>query len=199
MAERPMFRIWLRRDERGAPRFSLRFDVGEGRGLIRLKRPGVRLVPPARRTGSITGLAPTGLRTATFLHVRGPSRDAWHFETLDERFLAGIEDTEWRMLEPAPAPGGGGQLELPPDEVLPPTQVYRVADLGPVVRDAVAAEAVAPESPPKPAAPPAQARGPVTGLVRHLRREVARLRMENDALRAQLARIQHGTGGGSRR
>jgi hypothetical protein len=199
MAERVMFRIWIRRDERGAPRFSLRFDVGEGRGLIRLNRPGVRLIPPARRTGSTEGLAPGGLRSATFLHVRGPTRDKWTFEALEDALLDGIQDTEWRLLDALPAAGGGGQLELPPDEVLPPTQVYRVADLGPVVRDAIAAEAVAPESPPEPPPPVAQARGPVTGLVRHLRREVARLRVENEALRAQLQRMQHGRGGGGRR
>ena len=156
MADRPMFRLWLRRDERGAPRYSVRFDVGEGRALIRLNRPGVRLEPPSRRSGSAEGLAPAGLRSATFLHVRGPSRDAWSFERLEDRVLEGIQDTEWRLLEASPSQAGGGRLELPPDEVLPPTQVYRVADLGPVVRDAIAAGGgpVAPESPPEPPPPP---------------------------------------------
>jgi len=193
MAERSIFRIWLRRDERGAPRFSLRFDVGEGRGLIRLDRPGVRLEPPARRNGSVSGLAPGGVRTATFLHVRGSVRDAWSLEALTDASLARIADTEWRLLEASAARTGGGRLEVPPDEVLPPTQAYRVADFD--RGGAAAARPLAADPAPAPApARPAPPRGPVTGLVRHLRREVTRLRVENDELRAQLASVRRVTG-----
>ena len=189
MAERSLFRIWLRRDERGAPRFSLRFDVGEGRGLVRLNRPGVRLEPPARRNGSVSGLAPGGVRTATFLHVRGSVRDAWSLEALSDASLERIADTEWRMLEASAARAGGGRLEVPPDEVLPPTQIYRVADFD--LDGSTAARPLPEERAPARTAPP---RGPVTGLVRHLRREVTRLRVENDELRAQLASVRRVTG-----
>lgn len=192
MVERSIFRIWLRRDERGAPRFSLRFDVGEGRGLIRLDRPGVRLEPPARRNGSVSGLAPGGVRTATFLHVRGSVRDAWSLEALTDASLERIADTEWRMLKASAARAGGGRLEVPPDEVLPPTQVYRVADFD---RGGAAAARPVPEDRAPAPARPAPPRGPVTGLVRHLRREVTRLRVENDELRAQLASVRRVTGG----
>lgn len=185
---RAPFRFWLRRDEPGAPRFSVRFDLSEGRGLVRLDRPGVRLDPPARRSGQTTGLAPAAVRSAVFLHVLGQRRIGYALSRLGEPVLASIRDTEWRRLDVVNTDGNGSHfLELPPDEQLPPTQTFRVADLGPVLREARAATAVDPMAPP-PA--PQNPRGPVTGLVRHLRREVSRLKMENDALRAKLARIE---------
>jgi hypothetical protein len=185
---RTPFRFWLRRDEPGAPRFSVRFDLTEGRGLVRLDRPGVRLDPPARRSGQTTGLAPAAVRSAVFLHVLGQQRVGYALSHLTDAMLTSIRDAEWRRLEVVPALEGGF-LELPPEEELPPTQTYRIADLGPVLREAQAARAIDPDEPP---AAPRNPRGPVTGLVRHLRREVNRLKVENDALRARIARMEHG-------
>jgi hypothetical protein len=158
---------------------------------MRMDRPGVRLDPPARQSGQDLNLRAAQLRTSVFLHVRGGRRTSYALTQLTDVALARIHDNEWRLLDVGPAApdaakaGHSAVLFLPPDETLPPTEIRRRVDLG-----LPEAPPLAPPSPPKPPKAPAVPTGRNTALVRLLRREVARLRLENDALRSRLSRLR---------
>ena len=49
--ESPPFRIWLRRMSSLERTFALRFEAFEGKGVLRVARPGVLVDPPARVSG----------------------------------------------------------------------------------------------------------------------------------------------------
>ena len=82
----PRFRVWIRRETESEGPFSIRFEVEEGKGLLRVARPGVLIDPPASPTGAESRLTGQQLRASRFLHVwdSGRSRQGYSLTRVDE-------------------------------------------------------------------------------------------------------------------
>jgi len=105
------FDVWVRRSDTGSAGCAIRFEVTEGKGVLRVARPGVLIVPPARVHGFEDHLTPDQLRSSQFLHIPRPGarRSTWTLSRIDDDSLALLDTDVWYALQPA---AGGGALTL---------------------------------------------------------------------------------------
>jgi hypothetical protein len=97
------FRVWLRRRaEPGAP-YSVRFEVTDGKGILRVARPGVLVDPPARPFGFEERLSAAQVRASRFLHVwdGGRYRQGYMLARLEEARMEALPPDRWIQLEPS--------------------------------------------------------------------------------------------------
>lgn len=94
------FRVWLRPSPPDTPGFALRFEVFDGRGILRVPRPGVLIDPPARVSGYEGDLSAPQVRSARFLHVSnfGRRRQTWFLSSLTVDALRRVEPQSWVEL-----------------------------------------------------------------------------------------------------
>lgn len=95
------FRVWLRRRaEPGAP-YSVRFEVTDGKGILRVARPGVLVDPPARPFGFEERLSAAQVRASRFLHVwdGGRYRQGYMLARLEEGRMDALPVDRWIQLE----------------------------------------------------------------------------------------------------
>lgn len=99
-ANSPRFRVWIRRETESEGPFSIRFVVEDGKGLLRVSRPGVLIDPPARPSGAESRLTGAQLRASRFLHVwdSGRSRQGYTLTRMDEPSLDRAPDDRWVEL-----------------------------------------------------------------------------------------------------
>jgi hypothetical protein len=97
----PRFRIWIRRQAITEGPYSVRFEVFDGKGLLRVARPGVLIDPPARPLGFEERLTANQLRTSRFLLVwdAGRARQGFLLGRLDEAKLEAMDADRWSELE----------------------------------------------------------------------------------------------------
>ena len=100
--ESPPFRIWLRRMSSLERTFALRFEAFEGKGVLRVARPGVLVDPPARVSGYESDITAQNVRSSRFLHVSGTARrrDTWFLSRLSDEQLNGLQRDTWAELSP---------------------------------------------------------------------------------------------------
>jgi hypothetical protein len=97
----PSFLFWIRRLDVGDWPYALRFEVTEGKGVLRVARPGVVIDPPARARGFEDSLAGEQLRASRFLHVwdGGRKRQGYVLSKLDDEQLERLDVDVWHELE----------------------------------------------------------------------------------------------------
>lgn len=117
--QEPPFRIWIRRIEPPAGPFAIRYEMSEGKGILRQSRPGVVLDPPARPQGIETGLSASQIRSARFLHVwgKGAFRQGYIFGRVTDPELGRLPEDEWVEMVVVHE---GSQAWLTIPAVLPP-------------------------------------------------------------------------------
>jgi hypothetical protein len=110
--------VWIRRETDSEGPFSIRFEVEEGKGLLRVARPGVLIDPPARPSGAESRLTGAQLRASRFLHVwdSGRSRQGYTLTRMDEPSLERAPGDRWVELL---ATEGGVLCYLSLPDVLP--------------------------------------------------------------------------------
>ena len=98
----PPFKLWLRRAALDADGNALRFRVEKGKGVLRVTRPGVLIVPPARDRGFEDHLSAQQLRSTQFLHIAGPGRDrsTWSLARISDEVLELLDPEVWHELDP---------------------------------------------------------------------------------------------------
>ena len=188
MTDAPRFRFWLRRSPGEDPTFSVRFEVRQGKGLLRVARPGVLVDPPARQSGYEERLTAAQVRASRFLHVwdAGRRRQGFVLSRLSDEILSDLARERWVEMG---LESDGGFCWLLPREDADPTD--HDTDIDPAEEptrvlenlmpdDVVIEEIVDPESEPD-ATIPLQLLDPfvttfgkATTLVRHMRREKVR-------------------------
>ena len=96
-AHPPRFRLWLRRQNVAEGPFALRFEVMDGKGILRVARPGVLIDPPARPVGLEERLTTQQLRSTRFILVwdGGRARQGHLLNRLDEAQLDRVELDRW--------------------------------------------------------------------------------------------------------
>lgn len=100
-AHPPRFRLWLRRQNVAEGPFALRFEVMDGKGILRVARPGVLIDPPARPVGLEERLTTQQLRSTRFILVwdGGRARQGHLLNRLDEAQLDRVELDRWHEME----------------------------------------------------------------------------------------------------
>lgn len=95
------FRFWIRRGEDPDLPFSLRYEVSEGRGVLRVSRSSVLVDPPARERGYAENLGAVQVRSSRFLHVAqaGRRRLIHLLSRLRDADLERLPLDEWHELE----------------------------------------------------------------------------------------------------
>ena len=118
------FRIWIRRGTEPQGPYSIRFEVTEGKGILRVVRPGVLVDPPARPSGFEERLTAAQVNTSRFLHAwdGGRYRQGHSFARLDEARLEGLPHERWIPLDSS-AEGTLSMLLLPATIEAEPTRV----------------------------------------------------------------------------
>lgn len=103
----------------------MRFEVQEGKGILRVARPGVLIDPPARALGMEERLSAAQLRSTRFILVwdGGRARQGHLLNRIDELQLERVETDRWHELEIV-VDGGFRYVVLaasmPPREAQPP-------------------------------------------------------------------------------
>lgn len=99
----PRFQVWVRRQSQPDGPFSIRFEVADGKGILRVARPGVLIDPPARPTGLEERLTGPQLRASRFLHVwdGGRGRQGHSLTRLEEMALDRVPIGLWVCLIPS--------------------------------------------------------------------------------------------------
>lgn len=149
----PSFRVWVRKTAVDGTACAVRFQVDQGKAVLRVSRPGVLIVPPARDHGHEDHLSPGQLRSSVFLHVPGPGmpRESYALDRITDAHLLRLDRDVWVELTAVPGPSRDEhRLELREDEqVIPlageaagledlPTltiadEVYAVEEVGQIV------------------------------------------------------------------
>ena len=80
---------------------AIRFEVTEGKGILRVARPGVLIDPPARPTGLEERLTSAQLRASRFLHVWEGGRQGHSLAQLEESGLERLPVDLWVALAPS--------------------------------------------------------------------------------------------------
>lgn len=90
-------RVWVRRTPDPQGGYSIRFEVIDGKGILRVVRPGVLVDPPARPTGFEERLTAAQVGATRFLHVweGGRRRQAHALTRLAEAQLEALPNDEW--------------------------------------------------------------------------------------------------------
>lgn len=93
-------RLWIRRSSEPQGPYSIRFEVVDGKGILRVVRPGVLVDPPARPTGFEERLTAAQVGATRFLHVweGGRSRQAHALTRLSEPQLEALPTDQWVAL-----------------------------------------------------------------------------------------------------
>jgi hypothetical protein len=119
----PRFRIWLRRQAHADGPYSVRFEVFDGKGILRVARPGVLIDPPARPLGFEERLTAPQVRASRFLLVwdGGRARQGNLLGRLDEASLERLELDRWVELG-THLEGAFRYLVLPAGALRAPTQ-----------------------------------------------------------------------------
>lgn len=183
MSEAPRFRFWVRRSPDADPTFSVRFEVRQGKGLLRVARPGVLVDPPARQSGYEERLSAAQVRASRFLHVwdAGRKRQGYVLSRLTDELLVGLSEERW--VEMGIESDGGFCWLLPlPDDVAvtiqdPAEEPTRAIDdlMGGVVEEIVDPESEFDNTMPLQSLEAvANPFGKATTLVRHMRRQQVR-------------------------
>ena len=196
------FRIWVRRSARGEAPFSVRFEVFDGKGILRVARPGILIDPPARVSGFEEQLTGEQLKASRFLHVwgAGRKRQSHILSRLEDARLDRLAPDDWYELAVV-TDGGYRYLVL--------EHVSSVASLEPepVVAALRPREEIRLPRPrradPPPAEPtafePARATDPAdpfdgigtsTVLVRILRRKLQDVELQNSILTARVSALE---------
>lgn len=110
--------MWIRRTAPAGGTCALRFQVDRGKGVLRVSRPGVLIVPPARNHGHEDHLAPPQLRSSLFLHVPGPGqpRESFSLEGLTDTVLGHLDPDVWFELSVVRGPSNEHNLEYIEDD-----------------------------------------------------------------------------------
>ena len=119
----PRFRIWLRRQAHADGPYGVRFEVFDGKGILRVARPGVLIDPPARPLGFEERLTAAQVRASRFLLVwdGGRARQGNLLGRLDEASLERLELDRWVELQ-THLEGAFRYLVLPEGALRAPTQ-----------------------------------------------------------------------------
>lgn len=208
--ESPSFRFWLRRSSSSGQLYALRFEVFDGRGVLRVARPGVLVDPPARESGYEGELTLAQVRSSRFLHVSNVDRRRQlHFlSRIPDDLGALLGDEGWVELQPvvdrgahhlllptlAEPIGLSGSTEEPPPILvsgpvesvpsLPPSALTPLAE-----EDALWGGGRAERREESGAADPAETTPP-TSLLRYLRRQLSEVRRENAVLQARVSWLE---------
>jgi hypothetical protein len=107
------FRIWIRRSAHPETPFALRFEVFDGKGILRVARPGILIDPPARVSGFEDPLTADQIRASRFLHVwgGGRKRQSHILSRLEDERIAGLTVDTWFELR-VDTDGGYRYLQL---------------------------------------------------------------------------------------
>ncbi|MCB9778281.1 MAG: hypothetical protein H6742_06940 [Alphaproteobacteria bacterium] len=92
------FQVWVRRVSPDTDECSLRFRTSSGKGVLRVSRPGVLIVPPARTTGFEDHLNPAQVRASEFLHITARGRESFRMLALTDGMLDRLEPEVWTEL-----------------------------------------------------------------------------------------------------
>ena len=205
MSDAPRFRFWVRRSPGEDPTFSVRFEVRQGKGLLRVARPGVLVDPPARQSGYEERLTAAQVRASRFLHVwdAGRKRQGYVLSRLSDDVLADLAEERWAEMG---IESDGGFCWLLPREEVEPTD--HDTDIDPaeeptraledlMLEEGIIEEISDPDSEAD-ATMPIQAMDPfvttfgkATTLVRHMRREKVRDTVTIKNLETRVAELEH--------
>ncbi len=110
----PSFQFWIKRTGDASAPFSLRFEVRNGKGLLRVAHPDVLLDPPASPKGLQEGLDADVVRASRFLLIAdgGRTRKGFFLAALGNGFLDRLPINLWVELTPRVA--GDMRLLAPP-------------------------------------------------------------------------------------
>ena len=186
MSEAPRFRFWVRRSPDADPTFSVRFEVRQGKGLLRVARPGVLVDPPARQSGYEERLTAAQVRASRFLHVwdAGRKRQGYVLSRLSDDVLMELSEERWVEMDVESDGGFCWLLPRAPEEE--DTEVDPAEEPTRAIDDLMAASAGTLEEISDPESEldqtmPLQALdavatpfGKATTLVRHMRRQQVR-------------------------
>ena len=210
-SDTPSFRFWLRRSGSSGSLYALRFEVFDGKGVLRVARPGVLVDPPARESGYEADLTLAQVRSSRFLHVTGLERrrQIYFLSRIPEDLPGQLAGDVWVELTPVIDRGahhlllGGVEGALPegPEPLLRravgarPVQEFPSLPPGALTPlhedDGWSAERSRPTTR---KAPPSsvifEEMGPPTSLIRYLRRQLSDARRENAALLARIAWLE---------
>ena len=197
------FRIWVRKSARAAP-YSVRFEVFDGKGILRVARPGILIDPPARVSGFEEQLSSEQLKASRFLHVwgAGRKRQSHILSRLDDARLDRLAPDNWYELTVV-TDGGYRYLELeslsatleePAELVTKPLPREEIRLPPPRRADPPPAEPVA--APARAADPsdPFDGLGTSTVLVRLLRRKLQDAELQNSILTARVTALEAALG-----
>ncbi len=108
-----LFCVSVRRALDATNLFGVRFEATEGKGVLRVTRPGVLIDSPARQSGEESGLTVSQVRASRFLHLPdgAQSRVTYLFSRLDAAALERLPLDRWFALVYA-ADGAAHYLEL---------------------------------------------------------------------------------------
>ncbi|MCB9758616.1 MAG: hypothetical protein H6739_02125 [Alphaproteobacteria bacterium] len=97
----PQFHFWVRRSHGEGAVYSIRFEVEDGKGLLRVARPGVLVDPPARESGYEERLTPAQVRASRFLHVwdGGRKRQGYVLSRLTDDVLGELPRGVWEQMQ----------------------------------------------------------------------------------------------------
>ncbi len=130
------FQFWIKRTEDAAGPYSLRFEVRNGKGLLRVAHPDVLLDPPASTSGLQDGLDADVVRASRFLLVAeaGRVRKGFFLAALGAEFLDRLPQGLWVELTPRIA--GDMRLLVPPPRL--PNGLLSDPDMADPDQDAMA-------------------------------------------------------------
>lgn len=115
----PRFHFWIRRSKGDGAVYSIRFEVEDGRGLLRVARPGVLVDPPAREHGVEEKLTSAQVRASRFLHVwqNGRKRQGYVLSRLGDDVLSSFPPDSWEPLRVVSDSGYFWLMPAPPSEM----------------------------------------------------------------------------------
>jgi len=193
------FRIWVRKSARAQAPFSVRFEVFDGKGILRVARPGILIDPPARVSGFEEQLSSEQLKASRFLHVwgAGRKRQSHILSRVDDARLDRLAPDNWYELTVV-TDGGYRYLELetlsatleePAELVTKPLPREDIRLPPPRRADPPPAERAAPAPATNPA-DPLDGLGASTVLVRILRRKLQDVELQNSILTARVSALE---------
>jgi len=193
------FRIWVRKSARAAP-YSVRFEVFDGKGILRVARPGILIDPPARVSGFEEQLSSEQLKASRSLHVwgAGRKRQSHILSRLDDARLDRLAPDNWYELTVV-TDGGYRYLELenlsatleePAELVTKPLPREEIRLPRPRRADPPPAEPVAAPARATDSSDPFDGLGTSTVLVRLLRRKLQDVELQNSILTARVSALE---------
>lgn len=183
---RQAFSVWLRRNK-GSSSFTVRFNVGDGIGALRIDQMGA--VTPTLRRSQLGGLSADHLRKGRFMHFAAsgePKEYTLWLARADPDTLPVEQWVSMDVIGDGLVPKGwapAGVLQEADEELTDLSFARGRLDL---------AMQVIKQRRSRRSEREAGAGGVPVGLVRHLRRTIARQEQEISALKAQLEMVRRG-------